>query len=282
METNMVGRIPNRLAALAGTLLVTLGLTALVAGSASAAVLYDNIPKVLPGNFASIGFEATSTAEYGGEVELTKTSAKKALPLTVTAVMSSWTCQTGGWSTDNCVTTPGATFNWPITLKIYNVGAGGEPAGLIAEETETFAIPYRPSANPLCKGELAGTWLSTKGSGKKATHSCYNGFAAPITFQPLTVGAPTPKKLIVSLAYNTETYGTHPTGEEGPENSLNVANSESWESTLSKGADPVEGPFVNSNYSAMYCSDSGLDTFSFAGTCWGEAGYFQPVIEVKS
>ncbi len=278
----MVGRIPNRLVTLTGTLLVTLGLAALVAGSASAAVLYDNVPKALPGNFASIGFAATSTSEYGGEVEVTKTSAKKALPLTVTAVMSSWTCQTGGWSTDDCATTPGATYNWPITLKLYSVAVGGEAGALIAEETQTFAIPYRPSASPLCKGELAGTWLSTHGSGKKATHSCYNGLAAPITFAPLTVGAPTPKKLIVSLAYNTQSYGAHPTGEEGPENSLNVAVSESWEGTLSKGADPVEGPFVNSNYSAMYCGGPGLDTLAFGGTCWGEAGYFQPVIEVKS
>ncbi|MGA2455842.1 MAG: hypothetical protein ABSG93_20260 [Solirubrobacteraceae bacterium] len=279
----MTGRIPKRLGTLAVTLLVAVGLMALGAGAASAGVLYDNVPKALPGNFASIGFEATSTAEYGGEVELTKTSPKKALPLTVTAVMSSWTCQSGGWSTDNCATTPGATFNWPITLKLYSVGAGGEPVGPIAEKTETFAIPYRPSASPLCKGELAGTWLDTTGSGKKATHACYNGLAAPITFQPLTVAAPTPKKLIVSLAYNTETWGAHPTGEEGPENSLNVAISESWEGTLTKGADPVEGPFVNSNWSPMYCGSSAtLNTFSFGGTCWGEGGGFQPVIEVKS
>jgi len=79
-----------------------------------------------------------------GEVELTKASAKHAENLTVSAVMSSWACQSGGWSTDNCVTTPGAKFSQPITLKLYGVGALGEPAGPIAQTTQTFEIPTDP------------------------------------------------------------------------------------------------------------------------------------------
>jgi hypothetical protein len=278
----MTGRIPGRAAQLAAAILLAIALSVVSAGAASAKVLYDNIPKTLPANFASIGFEATSTSELGGEVELTKASAKHAENLTVSAVMSSWACQSGGWSTDNCVTTPGAKFSQPITLKLYGVGALGEPAGPIAQTTQTFEIPYRPSASPECKGELAGTWWSTQGKGKHVTHACSNGLASRITFAPVNVSAPVPKQLIVSLAYNTETYGAAPTGEEGPVNSLNVALSESWEGTLSKGSDPSEGLYANSSSSGMYCgSSSSLDTFSFTGTCWGPEGGYQPVIEVQ-
>jgi hypothetical protein len=283
MEKHMTGRIPERAVKLAAAVLVAVGALAIGAGAASAAVLYNNIPKTLPANFASIGYEATSTSELGGEVELTKASPKKPEALTVTAVLSSWACQSGGWSTDNCVTTPDATFEWPVTVKIYTVGAGGEPVGPIAQETQSFAIPYRPSASPECRGELAGTWWSTQGKGRHVVHACVNGIAAPVTFAPLTLTAPVPKQLIVSLAYNTETYGAKPTGEEGPENSLNVALSESWEGTLAKGADPTEGLYANSNYDEMYCGSSlTLNTFSFTGTCWGPEGGYQPVIEVKS
>lgn len=278
----MTGRIPGRVAYLTAAILVAIALSAISAGAASAAVLYDNIPKTLPANFASIGFEATSTSELGGEVELTKASAKHPENLTVSAVMSSWACQSGGWNTDNCVTTPGATFSQPVTLKLYTVGALGAPVGPIAQVTQTFEIPYRPSASPECRGELAGTWWSTQGKGKHVTHTCSNGIASRITFAPLSVAAPVPKQLIVSIAYNTGNYGTEPTGKEGPVNSLNVALSESWEGTLSKGSDPSEGLYANSNSSGMYCgSSSSLDTFSFTGTCWGPEGGYQPVIEVQ-
>src|SRR5271154_2022808 len=136
----MTGRIPTRVLTLAVAILATSALSMIGAGAASAKVVYDNIPKTLPANFASIGFAATATSELGGEVELTNTSAKKPEDLPVSAVMSSWACQSGGWNEDNCVTTPGATFAWPITLKIYSVGALGEPVGPIAEETQTFNI----------------------------------------------------------------------------------------------------------------------------------------------
>jgi len=89
--------------------------------------------------------------------------------------------------------------------------------------------------------------------------------------------------MIVSLAYNTATYGANPTGLEGPENSLNVALSESWEGTLSKGADPTEGLYANSSSNEMYCgSSASLNTFAFTGTCWGAEGGYQPVIEVTN
>jgi len=265
---------------LVAALAAAAGALALSAATAGAMVLYDNVPATLPANFASIGFDATSTSQLGGEVELTKASTKHPEELAVTVVMSSWACESGSWYEDNCATTPGATFAWPITLKLYAVGGGGEPVGPLAEETSTFDIPYRPSASPQCRGELAGTWWSTQGKGKHETHACSNGLATPITFAPVTLAAPVPKQLIVAVAYATS-Y-SEPSLAAGPEDSLNVALSESWEGTLSKGTDPTEGLYADSNWSEMYCgSSSSLNTFAFTGTCWGPEGGYQPVVEIE-
>jgi hypothetical protein len=65
-----------------------LALAGVFAGSAaaSAAVIYDNIATPQPGNVTSVGYEATSASEFGGQVQLsgTERSAKS-----VTVLMSS-------------------------------------------------------------------------------------------------------------------------------------------------------------------------------------------------
>ena len=81
-------------------------------------VVYDNVPSPLPGNSPSLGFEATSTSEFGGQVAL---AGSNRLARSATVVMSSWGCETGGGAA--CQTTPGATFSEPITLNLYAVGA---------------------------------------------------------------------------------------------------------------------------------------------------------------
>jgi len=72
----------------------------------------------LPGNIPSYGGEAYSFNEIGNEVNL----APSTEPLTdVTVTMSSWACETGGWTGPTpCTTTPGQTYAVPITFNIYN------------------------------------------------------------------------------------------------------------------------------------------------------------------
>ncbi len=70
------------------------------AGSGSAAV-FNSIPKTLPGNVPSIGFEATSASEFG---DYARFAGNKRKLQNVTVVMSSWGCQTGTWSAGNCST----------------------------------------------------------------------------------------------------------------------------------------------------------------------------------
>ena len=70
--------------------------------------------------------------------------------------MSSWGCESGNWFGGNCASTPGDTFQEPITLNIYNVGAGNSVGSLITSETQTFDVPYRPSANVIVPAHLQG------------------------------------------------------------------------------------------------------------------------------
>ncbi len=236
--------------------------------AANATVVYNNIPAPLPGNLPSVGFQATSTAEFGGLVEFAATQRKEP---TVTAVMSSWACQFGSGTT--CATVPGATFPQQITLNIYRANAiTNEPEGTpISTTRQTFEIPYRPTANKKCKASPEG-----QGWGKE----CFKGKTHAIVFHPTEVILPA--RAILSLAYDTQSYGANPTGVEGPYNSLNVAvtNGEAPPS-LSVGADPLpEYAYVNSTWSAMYEPEphGAVGTFSLAN---GWSGY-QPVFKVAA
>ena len=225
--------------------IVVTGLAVLAfASAASAAVVYDNIATPQPGNVASVGFQATSTSEWGGQVELAGTARKDPK---VTVLMSSWGCQSGGGVT--CVTAPGATFTHPITLKLYTVNANNSPGAVIATNTQVFAIPYRPSAELThCPG---GQWWDAEEA------SCYNGYATPITFDLASQGITLPNKVIAAISYNTSTHGYTPLGTQNcasncPYDSLNVG-AETAGPTV--GTVPlINDAYVASSYSAMFCN----------------------------
>lgn len=187
-------------------------------------IIYDSTVQPNPGNLASQSFEATATAEFGNQITFGGTA--RVLD-NVVVQMSSWGCQSGNWSTYNtapCVTTPGATFTEPITLNIYNVGPansyGPSTVGsLIASDTQTFAIPYRPSADTnyttdcaaqataenVPVSDFAGTWYDA------ALNQCFNGFLTPITFDFGHVTLP--NSVIYGIAYNTSDFGFAPYGD---------------------------------------------------------------------
>lgn len=258
----MTGRIPARAAKLAGALLAVCATTALAAGSADATLIYNNQPTPRPKNLVSLGFAATSTSEFGGQVEFAGTN--RTSP-TVTVTMSSWACQNlqGGAA---CATTPHASFSWPITLNVYEVGPENSVGALIATTTENVAVPYRPSASKKCSPNSEGA----VGYGKE----CFHGLAFKVPFS--LEGTTLPSKAIISVAYNTTNYGYAPTHEaDVGEDSLNVALAGS----PSVGTDPLpEDAYVNSSWSAMYSGMGTVGTFSIAGE-WAEA---QPVFKIKA
>jgi hypothetical protein len=175
--------------------------------------VYNSIPNPIPGNVASEGPEAYAFSQLGDGLMLAGPAGRKLDKVTV--VLSSWACQTGNWYTGTCVTTPGATFTLPITVNVYSVvtagtsleGASPAPAvgTLLATITQDFAVPYRPSANKVnCSG---GTWYDKK------AETCYNGLAAPITFDLSSVDVTLPSQIIVGVEFNSSDYGPHPLGD---------------------------------------------------------------------
>ncbi len=251
---------------MATALVATGAVLAVVASAASASLIYNNQPKPLPKNLASIGFEATSTSEFGGQVEFAGTAR---MSPTVQVTMSSWACQNleGG---ANCKSEAKSSFEWPITLNVYAVGAEDEPGALITSSTKTFAIPYRPSASKKCSANEEGV----VGYGPE----CFHGKAFKITF-PLE-GVTLPGKAIVSVAYNTSHHGYAPTG--GPnigQDSLNLALTEPSEGALTVGADPLpEDVYVNSTWSGMYGSKGTVGQFTLTNEWEG----LQPTYKIRA
>ncbi len=236
-------------------------------------VVYNSIPNPSAGNYPSQAFEATSTSEFGGQVQLAGAAANP----TVTVQMSSWGCQNGTWFNHDCSTTSGATFTEPVTLNIYTVGAGNSVGTLVATSTQTFQIPYRPSADPVhCTGAQSGEWYST------ADNTCYNGFATPITYN---LTGTIPQSAIVTVAYNTSDYGATPYGDNTAchatsagcgYDSLNVALT--GPVTVGSQPDPTDA-YLNSSWSGAYCpANQTTGTLRLDSGCW--AG-FQPNIKIE-
>jgi len=257
-----MGVKPRRALSVAFALLAVTVMAAIGAGTAGAEVVYNNVPSPLPGNFASIGLAATSSTEFGGEIELAGKARSKP---TVTVVMSSWACESGGVYEGNCVTAkPNKGFKVPVTVRVYNVGELEE--GPIAEKTKNAKMFYRPSSNTeKCDSER---WYDA------ATATCYHGFAFPITIK-LGKLKKMPRRSVITVSYPHST---------GPAQSLNVATSEPEENTLSLGAQPVGEWFVNSTWTGMYCTGTPGSLGPEGGTCSSEAEGvdYQPVLAVSA
>jgi len=205
--------------------------------------VYNNIPSPLPPNVPSLGYQATSTAEWGDNVFLAGT-ARRAGSATIT--MSDWAKHSDYPTMDP------AGFTHPITLNIYAVNHSGPnpaPGALIGTMTKSFLIPWRPEANPLCPGDR---W-------KAADNQCYSGFAFKITFDLRSLALTLPNELIFGVAYNTNTWGYNPIGLPGPYESLNVgtANVNGIGVPPSVGTDvEPDATFWNTSYAGFY-SDGG-------------------------
>lgn len=266
----MTGKIPKSLAAI----FAATAILALMVGTASAGTVYNNIPKPIPGNVVSLGFEATQTSEFGGQVQFAGTLRKNPV---VTVLMSTWGCQEGSWTNDTCKTVGGATFSQPLTLNIYEVGPENTPGALLGSLTQTFNIPFRPSASKKCTGPDLGKWYDAG--------TCFNGKATKVVFE--SVGLTLPAQAIVSVAYSTSDYGTSPkrpqlcnkfNPERCPYDSLNVGL---IETSPSVGSNPIpELDYVNSLSSEQYGGFGTVGTFSLADIETESAENYQPAIKV--
>ena len=169
-------------------------------------VVYSSLPKTLHA-VASIGFEATQALEFGDGVNLTHTGKLQR----VRYVLSSWGCQSGNWSTGNCVTHGSPTFPVPFTVNVHAVSNtnASRVGALLATQTHTFAIPYRPSSDHV-RCPDGQTFFSA------VDNACVHGLANVIVFDFDGPRVNLPAQVIVSLSYNTTHYGPHPIGQSAP------------------------------------------------------------------
>lgn len=204
------------------------------ATGASAGIVYNAIPNPLPPNVPSVGFEATSTSEFGDYVHLAGGDRRLN---TVTVTMSDWALQS-----DYPGVGTSAGWTHPITLNVYSVAAGPAVGSLLATVTQTIAIPWRPAADPTCPGGTA--WRADDGH-------CYNGLAFNASFDMSGLGVVLPSDIIVGVAYNTADYGATPLHAPGPYNSLNVGVPTGQ--TASVGSDDnADNVFWNTSYAPFY------------------------------
>jgi len=313
----MTGRNLARASVLA--VLVLGALTGMAGTALGAKTLYKNIPKK-PVALPALGFECCQVAQFGGAVHFVEQPRRKNKDVfTIVVGLDEYSCEKGSWYTNGkpeCTTTPGASFNWPVTLRVNNLGPGNSVGELVAEETKEFAIPYRPSQNnEKCQGvhgvegspENFGAWYNKK------TNECLIDNYVPITFKlPI---ANIQENAIISVAYNTSDYGAVPqrpkpcdeekfnteTYDNCPYDSLNVGVNaiykkigpgeqfEAQPTAPSVGSDPFpEEVFLKSQYSALFCNNPAPANFAASGKyssgpktgqgCWT---FEQPAIEVK-
>jgi hypothetical protein len=214
---------------------------------AFADVVYSTLPTPTPPNVPSEAYQATQTAEFGQGVDLAGSGG---------ATLGSAEVLMSNWALESTYETPGTTagFMVPLTLNFYNVGAGDSVGSLFFTTTLDALITWRPEASPGC------------GSAYKASDgNCYNGLAQVVTFNLGNVVVP--QQFIYGLSFNTETWGAHPTGVEGPYDSLNFG-------LLGDGTIPVI-PFVGTDLlpSSAYLNSSTASNYGDDGA--GGVGTFR-------
>jgi hypothetical protein len=199
--------------------------------------IYNDIPGPLPPNVPSLGYQANQTDQFGDLIQFAGTNR---VLNTVTVVMSDWALAADFGSMS-------PTWNMPLTINLYNVdtsGATPEPGTLLATNTTTFAIPWRPPNDPVnCP---KGGWFASDSN-------CYSGIAFEVTFT--FSGVTLPNSIIYGLAFNTETWGAVPYGVNGPYVSLNFGLNDS--SPPAVGTRPLPDTAYWNTHTASNYADGG-------------------------
>ena len=263
-----------------------------ICNAGDSAVAYNALPfGVVNCPKPSEAFEAQSASEFGNAVNL-KTGTPRTLG-SLSVSFSSYGCSDGGhWytgTTDPCVTTPGATFTWPITANIYALDTSTNPpspGALLATDTETQTIPYRPSADSSCPGtsgiENGSAWFNPQAPGGGA---CQYSITKVLSFSNWTdqgtFTGTLPDQVIWTVAFNTSDYGQTPqrpqacnaTDQGCPYDSLNVGVMTFPGSEYAGSSVDQHAAFLSSTWTGAYCDNGAggtgvlrMDTSST--DCW--------------
>jgi hypothetical protein len=229
----------------------------------SVPVQFRSAPEPLPANVASVGFEASATAEFGDLIRLQGDAhfvGSIAVTLTTAAIRSDY-LNTGPFG-----------FSHPITLTVYSVdrnGAVPQAGATLAHVTETFLIPWRPEPDPSATFLPGRPWRSADGN-------YYTGRAVSVTFDVGESGLALPDDVIVSVSFNTQHAGTRPLGVPGPYDFLGVGLSDEF---VSAGLDvEPDAVFWKTANAAAYTEPTAANNTLHRDTGWLP---FKPAIRVN-
>lgn len=224
-------------------------------------VVYEALPSLIPDtSYPSQPFQAQQTSEFGDFIHLAGT--ERVLD-SVTVTMVTW-AKFADYATNSLYMGNSSYWTHPVTLNIYDshLGVNGAPDTKLATVTKTVIVPWRPAADPSCPNLM---W-------RDLMDQCNNGYAFFETFNMQDLKVTLPDDIIVSVAFNTQSYGGTPIGIDGPYNSLNIAVPENLRVTV--GADDNTGEvFWNTATKELY-SDAGLAGFGILrkDTNWAPYG----------
>ena len=230
------------------------------AASAAPATVYDNGPTTVPGERGQPGVRGDSRPR--SSAARSTSTRPQGTTRGVTMTMSSWACQSGGASTKDCSTTPGARFTHPIRFNVYRVQNDNEPGRLVGAVTRTYKHPV-PAERQLQPPAQA----LTPGSGsRRKDSSCKNGKAVRINASLGSLDLP--EKAIISVEYNTSHYGYEPIGDPlrasraravvrtTASTSASATRARSWaEPTVGTQPTPDDA-YLNSSSIGAYCDGS--------------------------
>ncbi len=246
--------------------------------NSSGRIVYDSLNSPVPPDTWGLSFGGTNTAEFGNEI----TPASPASTLSSVVVsLDSQACENSTGTNANgdplgCFTNPGATFPLSITMYLYNAAS---PVGApIASDTQSFNVPYRPSAASIADPGACSSGNNWSGSPNDGTQwydssdgNCYYGITYDAVFNNWS-GVVLPSSVVYGITYNATS---------GPGSSLNVELSdESTDVTVGSDTNPgnvfvAVGPGSNDAggpTGEVTCSTSVGATLAQVSTASGSSG----------
>ena len=237
------------------------------ATSSAAEVIYNSIPSTLAANYTSQPYQAQQVSEFGDRISFGG-SARQLSSASVTMSMwgryEDWNVGGQYYGTGAYA---GAGYTQSFTFNIYDAGTGSTPGALLGTVTQDKYIQYRPTV-----------WASAYGIAQNITFD--------LSGLVLAGGITLPESIVWGLAFNTQTYGTSPTGANGPYNQLNVCYNQSSSYApanggVTVGTNDTSTKFINAanDINGQYGGLGTVGTFSLGltGTSSGGTPYGAPM-----
>lgn len=195
-------------------------------------------------HFAGQPMQAESMNEFGMALGLTGKSGKKIN--SVKLVFDTWhDAKYAAWSSDPRYTGSTSGFIVPVTLNFYTIDTEGETGNKLGNITSNITMDWAPSyRGPAPAGDGYNGWAFTR----------------IVDVSGLNMVVPSSEQVIMTIVYNTQSYGPNPIGVAGPYNSLNIGMMEKVEAGVTYGTSAGSLPkdngfYINSSSSGFYADN---------------------------